>query len=449
MDRNIKRGVKLQNRIFDDRINKTFQDAFRWWTGGRIGKVTVAGFGVVFVINLYLVSAIFNKDLTPAFSSSAFLMSIAQRFHSLGILSVSNFFGLISMVSLSFAPISVYLFVRRVVHRHELTAFFAALLFIIPTPIVPDGVPLISALLSGDGAHVLVFCYLPLFLLYFRAFIGSGTLVWGVIAALGTAVIGIISPFSLFNLFIFYLTLVAAEGFKGGFRIKFARLLFVLVTSFGLSFFWYFPNIITQTVVLERISFALSFFWKVFPILIPTVPVFGAVLFLIFDRREKLSPVFIALFLNVSYIILYSISLSLRANGIFVPDRYIVEIAFAQSFLAALVIGFGINFFYQLGKDYLFNKLNSVLSILILFVTGLATGVLLIFVVLEIYNVQNDIFQKAFAVHHDIGIGTIGRAGLFDSPLAIFSDIVSIVTLFILFYVLKYFSAGIKEAKTS
>lgn len=445
MEESLKRGVSLQNRILDERLENKFKDALVWWTGGKFNKLTFVGLLIASLINLFLISGLFDKDLTPAFSSSAVFMLFANLFKTMNILSTQQFFLIISFISLLISPITVYLFVRRMVHRHELTAFLAALLFIIPSPLTPHASPLINALLQGDGAHVIIFSFLPLFLLYFKEFIGNGILLWAILSALGTGLIAISSPFAFFNICIFYTILTFGEGFKGQFRVKIARLLFILIMSIGLSFFWYFPNIMTNPLMIERINYAMNFFYKIFPIFIPTVPVLGAVLFLIFDRRKRLNPLLIAISLNATYFILYSISASIMANGIFVPERYLPEIAFSQSFLAALVLGFVLDLARVRGINR-FIRYSAFYKIILILVSLIITVALLYFFFSNLILIRDEIWSKNFIISNTSGIGYFGRKNIFSfSFLSIFSNLVSIVSLLLIVYILKYFPLGINS----
>lgn len=439
MDINIRRGIDFQNRVWDSGIGRKFKTTFNWWSGGPINKITFLGLFAVFFLNIFIVSAVFNKNLTPSFSYSAFLVMIADTIEHLGLLDKSSFFSLLSVVSLSIAPISVYLFTRRIIHRHELSAFIATLLFVVPSPISKDGMPLIQALLSGDGAHAVVFAYIPLFLLYFKAFIRSGFFIWGLFSAVGTTLIALTSPFAFFNVLFFFLILTISEGFMGGFRVKIARFLFVIASTIGLSYFWYYPNTITKILLLESVQFATSYFLKVFPLLIPTIPVIGAISFLVFDRREKLQPIFIGAFLFGIYLALSSLSSSFNVTGIFVSDRYSPELSFCLSFLIALTLGILFDFLYQKAKDFIVKKDNPIYSSVFFF--GFIACFIAIFAVsfINAEGVRDDIASIYVAKQHSLGVGSIERSGLFSNVSSILSSLVSILTLALLLYILKYY----------
>lgn len=437
MDSKLKRGVDLQNRLWDTGFGKKFKDAFA--EGGPMGKLTFLGILLVFCLNIFIVSFILEKDVTISFSSSAFLMSIANFLSGLKILSKSQFFFGLSMFSLSLAPISVYLFTRRVAQRKELVAFLATFLFVFPTPLSPNGNPLISALINGDGAHMVAFSFIPLLLLYAKGFLDKGIYAWALISIIVTSIVSVISPFALFNLLIFFAILTISEGFLRGFRITLARLFFMLIASAGLSYFWYYPNALTKILVLESVQAASSFFWKIFPILIPVVPIVGSLSFLIFDRREKLQPVFIAISLFVSYLVLYTVSAGFNSQGIFTAERYITELTFSQAFFLAIIFAFLFDLFYKKVMKHSLLKENVFYLVLILAVSVSAISFLLFVGINNLYSLRTDLVAKEAFSHYSPGVGSVSREGIFSDFVSVFSGLISIATLILLFSVFKYY----------
>jgi len=59
-------------------------------------------------------------------------------------------------------------------------------------------------------------------------------------------VVAVISPFATFNLLIIFGVITVSEGFFRDLREKISRLMFLLISSFLLSFFWYYPNILGE-----------------------------------------------------------------------------------------------------------------------------------------------------------------------------------------------------------
>ncbi|MBI2034177.1 MAG: hypothetical protein HYT11_00395 [Candidatus Levybacteria bacterium] len=365
-----KKGIYLTNRFWESKVAERAHRAFFWWRGGRLNKTTLILMCFVASANVFLAYPLFRKDVTSAYNSSAFV-AVSELLSELGIVHTSLFFSIVTAIAISFAPISMYLFVRKIVLRHELTALLATLLYILPNPLSPHFFPLVGAVLNGDGAHAFVFAFVPLFLLYVQAFLSTGVVIWGIFAILGTAIIAILSPFVMFNLLIFYTILAVAEGFLGNFRVKFARLLLLLAFAFALSFFWYYPTIITQIFIMSHVKRTLIASWSVLPLAIPVLPVIGTVSFLVFDGREKLKPIFISSALLVAYLALYLVSKSIHTTGIFTPQRYTIELAFSLSFFLAVI---GILLVEMVMRNYLSKIKNTGLFLLAIFFPSIIFG---------------------------------------------------------------------------
>lgn len=437
MDQNIRRGIDLQYRFGDTHLAKRLKNAFEWWNGGKINKTTFVGLTIVFFLNLYAISALFEKDMSGAFSSSVIFREIARVLSFFNV-SQSYFFALISVISLSFVPISIYLFVRRVVHRHELTAFLAALLFVLPSPFLNNNLPTLYAFLHGDGAHVVTFSFIPFFLLYFKAFIQTGLSYWGFFSVIGTTLIVLLSPIATFNLLIFFFVLTIAEGLLGGFRVKLARLLFVLISSFGLSFFWYNPLALIKIVGLSNVQQVVSSLWAIFPLLIPLSLVTGIASFLIFDRRERLQPILISIAFCVAYIFIYYLSSKLIESGTFTPERFIVEFKFVQVFILALIIGFFGEYIYLRGKAHLkVNKLHTYLFFTVIFVIVLS--VLWLFLV-ELTKIRSNIIENDILVIFGKGVGSVERKIVLTDATSILAGLISLGTLGSLIYLMNKLS---------
>ncbi|MDO8657163.1 MAG: hypothetical protein Q7K55_00370 [Candidatus Levybacteria bacterium] len=446
MDTSIRRGIDLENRLWDRTVGKSLKNKI-YWKGKPINKITLIGLFFVFCVNIFFISSIFSKDLVPAFSSSVFLTSVGGLFESLNILKMTQFFLIISVLSLSFSPICAYLFFRRMSDRHEITALIATLFFILPNPFVGDKSSLAYGILMGDGPHIVVFSFLPLFLLYFRSFIATGLFVWGTFAIIGTSLIAVISPFGLFNLLIFFLIITASESFMGNLRIKFARLLFVLIFSFCLSYFWYNHNLIRSIFHLKSFGLAWSYFIKMFPILIPVVPVVGVISFLIFDRRKKLKPVFIGIFLFVSYLVFLNISSSVSSTGIFMPERYAPELALSKAFLAGLILSFLYNFLILKLKQYKEGQnkkafLNTPILIIIVVVVTLSIFAMSFY---KMGQEREDIENMEVSSMQSLGVGSVNRGGFTFDLSSYFSVFVSVSTFIFLIYLLKFNPLNLKN----
>src|SRR3989344_698098 len=445
-DVDTKRGIDLQNRFWDDIVNKGFKDKF-YWKGTSINKITVFALFVIFCLNVFIVSSIISKDLTPAFSRSSSLMLIADFVEKIRIIDKSQFFLVLSLLMLFWAPINIYLFVRRIVYRHELTAFLATLLFVLPNPVSRNGVPLIYAIFQGDGAHALAFSFIPFFLLHFKAFIHGGLFALGFLSIIFASVVMIISPFAFLNLLILFLIITVSEGFLGGFRIKFIRLFFVLISSFCLSFFWYDPAVISKIIRIESMVFAISYFSKILPIFIPVVPVVGAISFLIFDRREKLQPMFISIFFFLSYLVMYIISSSLNMQGIFVPSRYSIELSFSAALFVALILGFIFDLGYRKIKESVIFKKNNKRIFLLAFISTVTMTLLLLVMIQNVISLRSELILTGIEATYSKGVGSVEREGLLSSVSSIMASGLSILTLVLLIYALKYYPTHLEQKK--
>ncbi|GEM_PF-3807749 len=432
MDQKIKRGIDLENRFGGNLIGQRLNNAFAWWKGGKLNKNSFFFIGMLFIINLLVVFPLFTRDLSLSYSST-FLLVVANFLEKLGI-SRQFFFSFLTIFSLSLSPIAYYLFVRRIVLRHELTAFLATIIFIMPNPFFKEGFSLARALIGGDGSHAFAFSFIPLLLLYTQAFVQNGLPAWGVLSSIVTALIAIISPFAMFNLLILFGIIALAEGFLGNLRIKMARILFLLACALGLSFFWYYPNFIGQASLLSHVEFTIKKLWSVFPIVVPLIPIFGVLSFLLFDKREKLKPIFIGSSLFFIYIFLFLVSKNFNITGIFTAERYLIEMSFAFSFLCAIFLILLGEFLF---RKYIFNKSDHILLI------ALAGGSFIIsfLALMTFLNIQeaHAAFQSSMVFNSTMGIGNLKKEFNIQDLSFIFAGIISLLTFIFLIFILRRF----------
>ena len=438
----LKRGIELTNRLgqewFGDRLGITFL----WWKSGKINKATFLFLGVVFFVNLFLVFPLFMRDTSSSYSSSTVFSFFGNLFEGTGLFPKVYLFQILTFISLSFAPVSFYLFVRKTALGHEPTAFLATILYVLPIPFLGGGLPFARAILSGDGAHAFAFTFVPLLLLSVEAFIAMGAPFWRVVSSIGTAITAIISPFVAFNLLIFIFIITVAEGFMGNLRVKFSRLLVLLIASFGLSLFWYYPSVSLEILDISHVLFAINKFWSIFPILIPIVPIAGIIFFLILDRRAKLKPIFISFAFLAVYIFLYSTSKNLAVSGIFTADRYLIELSFARSLFVSL--GFVLIAEFII-RNYVLNKSKIVLFLLSTIAT-IALLVLIVLVMQSTLTLRSNFADQEIFNPYSFGIGSIKRSGLkFPDIVATTLSIITFVFLIFMFKKDTKVSAIIKE----
>lgn len=441
MENTVKRRIDFENRILDSGVSR-FRHAFAWWKGRKLNKTTFLFILTIFLVNLFITYPLFGRDVSVSFSSSVFLL-LAGLFENANIMTKAQFFSVLLIFSISFAPISYYLFVRKTAMRHELIALVATMFYILPNPLTNGGSVLSEAILNGDGAHVFVFSFLPLFLLYVRAFISTGVKAWGFIAAIITALIAVISPFATFNLLIIFAVITISEGFFRDLREKLSRLLFLLASSFLLSFFWYYPNILGEIVVLDHVSFAINKIVSILPLAIPIIPVAGLLLFLVFDRREKLKPVFLAVSFFLIYITLYLVSSDLNITGIFTSNRYLLELAFGSSYLFAMIFIVVIELMI---RSYIPKIKNDILLFLSILTCSALIFLFGAFAVVGVMKGQEHLAKQPIVNSYKSGIGNIGRAFSFKDGLSIIPVSVSILTFIFLLFFLKR-SASVAKVK--
>lgn len=350
-DEELRRGIDLQNRAWS-KTNKSLQKLFQLWKGGGINRITVLLILFLIGLNEYMAEPLLFKNNVPTFTGSVSLRFAASMFAKIGI-SQHIFFTILVQVGLLLSVVALYLFIRKIVHRHELTAFFATFFFIIPNPFFGNEPVLIHAVLQGDGAHVIAFSLMLLVVLYIRSFVSIGNGDLAILAVVGATIVALISPFALFNLLILGFIATVAEGFVGEMRLKLARYIFLCIYIFGLSLFWYYPHFVQQILFQRNINSALNKFWSIFPLMIPLIPLLGTITFLVFDRRPVLKPIFMSLGIFTTYFLLFIMSKSINASGIFIASRYFVEMAFALSFFGALIAVLGIEFLYIRLQSYL------------------------------------------------------------------------------------------------
>jgi len=441
----IRRGIDFASRIGE--TAKPLRRPFKWWEGGRLGNRTLLFLGIVWVLNLIIIHPIFWKDLTSAYASSSYLLLISSFFENFLKIPQNIFFTIITFFSLGFAPISLYLFVRKIAMRNEVTAFIAALIYILPNPFLGNIPVLLDSVMKGDGAHAMMLSFIPLFLLYVQTFLATGVPVIFLMCTMGVATIFIISPFSGLNLLIFIFVLVLAEALQGNSRVKTARAIFLLISGVVLSFYWYYPSVVVGFFSQKHVQSSIDSIVNFLPILIPFVPLVGVLAFLIFDRREKLRSIFVSLTLFLIYLFLFWIVSGLGVAGEFAAERYLPEVILSISFfiatniIAVIEIGFNRLLAKKYGKSLSYAVFYSVAFI------GLALVVITEFQGVNVTHqyIQNGGFFNYFNKAAEL------RAGLVDfgDISSIFATIVSVVFFVYLLHLVKNYPANFNRAGLS
>lgn len=438
----IRRGVYLQKSSEGISKETNAEKLIALLEGGSFGRLTLIFLVVLSIINLSLIWPILKLNFSPSYNSAALTMiaSFVSSTSSL-IITKDQFFLILTIFAFIIAPLSIYLFVRRNVFKNDLAAFLAALFFILPTPFMKDGMPLIGTLFSGDGGHGFAFAFIPLILLAMQHYISTGIFVYGVLSAMGAASIAIISPFAFFNLLIIFTILSIAEGFVGGFRMKLSRAPFVVLSSLALAFFWYYPNLMAQILTIDHVVLTFNKSLAVLPLAIPAVPIAGTISFIVFDRREKLRPVFVGIALLLSYWALYSFSKNVNLSGVFTSSRYEVELSFAGAFFIAFVVA-ALNQYFL--KKYVLLKTSRLMSALYFLVATCFIAFLGFASLMSIDTLRMTLSNQVISQQYHIGIGSFTRVFTPGDTSTLLAGSLSVFTLLLLGIMLIKFSFSSK-----
>ncbi len=416
----VKRGIYLGNRYSGEEEKPG--------AGGKLNLWSIYLLSLLSCINLLAIFPVFKMNLIPAYSSTAFIM-VSGLIEKYSLFSKEYFFLGLTVFAFCLAPVSLYLFIRKNVLQNDLTAFLAVLFFILPTPFFNEGMQILSTILSGDGGHGVAFAFIPLILLAMQSYISSGRMLYGVVSAMGSAFVAVISPFAFFNLLIIFIILSVAEGFVSGFPMKLPRVSFLVLSSMALSFFWYYPNLMSQILTADHIAITYRRSLDILPVAIPVLPIAGTISFLVFDRKERLKPVFVAVALLLSYFIIYSISRTVNIAGIFTPGRYSVELAFAASFFFAFAAS-SVTQYFQ--KKYSFIKSNTFLFLLYGVVVLSLIAFVSYAVMISIDSMNASLLSKSVLEQYSAGFGNFERVFKAEDSSTLVAGALSLFTLFLL-----------------
>jgi len=441
----VKRGIDFSNRVGEGQ-SASYRKSLSWWRGGKLNKRTSIFLVLVFTLNFIGILPLFQRNISGAFESSSAFMLVADLLEQFLFIPNNIFFTTITIISLSFAPVAFYLFIRKIALRHDLTALIATLIYIFPNPFFGYSPSLGAAVIYGDGAHAVVFSFLPLFLLYVESFIASGIPILGVLTVIGTAVIAILSPFMMFNLLFIYPVLAIAEGFLGDLRVKLLRMVFIFTAAFALSIFWYFPTFFSHGIQLSHVVYTIDKSFHLFPLLIPIVPLFGALFFLVFDRRRRLKPIFIGASLLLIYIMFFSASRDIMIGGVFTPERYRLELNFATSITLSLIVIITL----ETLKVEIINFRKR--KLFFAFLSVLIFASIITFILMSLFSVYSSyLFMKLEPIRRSsgIGIGNLVRIFRFDDIPSLIMDFISLGTFIFLLYILKTYPSLRKKIPKS
>lgn len=325
-------------------------------------------FGVVglLALNFILLLPFFgHPDKTNLFSAPVipFLVNLTENWlpYAYGV-------RLWLLIFLLLFPLTFYYFVREISGR-KLAALTATLMTSLPL-----GFFLLArvnlGLLSEDGGQIASLSILPLACLLLLRFLRSGNFWMGFLAALGSALVALMSPLGVVVLASFMVVLTFSEVLLGNGRLKLLRLLVVLFLGAGFSSFWYNPHFAlmiwnSPQGVLIRKTFnnllPLSFF--VFPIL----GVFG---YLLFENRPLLQPAFIGLFLTI-LLAFFSLGGGIASAS---PSRFFPALGVAVAFFFGILESWFFDYFRAKNHSHWLALAPAGLTVIILGLLALSFG---------------------------------------------------------------------------
>lgn len=290
----------------------------------------------LFGLNFFFIWPFLGRDFPEIDFSAPVLPFLANMLDLLTPFNFSQAVGVLVLFSFPLASFAWYFFFKRL-SSSSVLSFLAGLIFLLPWFYLPR-----FALFwqKGDAVHALGFAVLPLVGMILLQFLKTGSFNRFLASFLGVSVISLISPFTLLNLYLFFLVLTFSEMLLGQARIKILRFFFVCLFAQGFSSFWYHPYFLLSLLKSNQGQAALSSLWKLFPVSFFVVPVFSAFSFLLFDRKPHLQSLFFAMTITILYLALVAAD----TFGVYlpfpVPDRFLPEFYIGLSFFLAIAIKF-------------------------------------------------------------------------------------------------------------
>ena len=290
-------------------------------------------------LNFVFIWPFWGRDYPLVTFSAPVLPLFARGFAFLTPFSFSQAVGLLVLLSFPLSSCAWYIFFKKL-SGSSLLSFLAGLIFLLPWFFLPRFTLFWQ---KGDGVHALGFAALPLVGIILGQFLRTGSFKLFLASFFGVSFISLVSPFTLLNLYLFFLILTFSEMLLGQARIKILRFLVVCLFAQGFSSFWYHPEFLLSLLKSGQGQKAISSFWKLFPVSFFTIPIFGAFSFLIFDRKPNLQPLFFALTFSTLYVALVAAENFGDYLPFPVPARFFPEFYVGLSFFLAIFIVFLIN----------------------------------------------------------------------------------------------------------
>lgn len=314
----VKRLRRLQNKL--QQISPS------WWSGRA---ETLVVFSLV-LLNLLLLLPFWGKEdrlnhfSAPVIPVLADLTSFATPF------TYSLRFWL--LVFVLFFPVSFYFMVKEISGR-KIIGFVASLVSSLPMFYFLYN-RIILGILGEDGVHVASLTITPLACFFLIRFLRKGNFWNGVFSAVAVMMVALTSVLGLVVLFVFVSLTTFSEMLLGQGRLKLARLLAVLAMAMGFSAFWYNPKFILLTFYSQPGQQVIQALGNLVPVSFFLVPVLWVIGFLIFENRSYLQPLFLAIFLCITFG-LFSLGTGVSGTA---PFRFLPPLGISLAFLSGVVI---------------------------------------------------------------------------------------------------------------
>jgi len=321
-----RRAARVAKKIAQ--AKKSWQIGTNWWSEG---KVNLLDLGLTWLLSLYLVWPFFGREAFVTSYSGPVIPVLASLITWSG-LPLTYAVEVVNIVFFLLFPLAFYFFIKKV-SQNNLVALLAVL--VVSLPMAPfAGARIRSAFFSVEGPHMASLAVVPIAVYGLISFLKDGGIKSLLIATFTSVLVGLISPFGLLTYFIFAIMVVFSEVLLGHGRLKIFRALIVLLMMGGLSSFWYNPRfflwLFTGSMGMElKVMVA-----RLLPVSFVTVPIFGVFGYLLFDRKPKLQPLFLACSLTLGFMVIV-----LTGGGFMpsTPSRYIPELGLALAFLLSVV----------------------------------------------------------------------------------------------------------------
>lgn len=323
----VRRAARIAERIKEAKRGLFARRA--WWSNGPLEMLFLV---FLFGLNFYLVVPFFGTSAVQTPFSGPIIPLLAEGIAFISKIPLFYAVQIVNIVFFLIFPFSYYFVVKKLTDR-KLAAILAVLVATLPTFLFAQ-TRLRAMFLSFDAPHIACLSVIPFAVYGLLTFIREGGVANCFKASALTALIALISPFGLMNYLIFASIVVFSELLLGQGRLKILRLVAVLAISGGLCSFWYNPIFFFWMVTGPMGAEIRSMFFILLPMSFFIVPVLAIFGYLLFDRKPKLQPLFLAAFCSIAFAV---ISLARWGLGPSNPSRYLPELSISLSFLIGVL----------------------------------------------------------------------------------------------------------------